>query len=174
MELSGSGYLQTLTLFSITFGGFAVLVAVFRQTIGGRLSDYDVFFIRNTLLRSFMVAGCSLLPLLLALYEISPSNIWRVSSLITSLVLILFTSATYVRRRAATRTGLTKVFVANELLQILTAIFLLVVAHGVLLKPAAGHFSAAVTTIMITAIIGYMAQLQLLLQGQRSETRARR
>jgi hypothetical protein len=158
MELSGSSYLLTLASISITFGGFAALVAVVRH---GRLSDYDLFFIRNTLLRSFMVAGCSLLPSLLALYEMSPSSNWRICSLITSLLLVLFILRTYVRRRAVTRIGLTEWSLVNALLEALTAIFLLVVAHGVLLKPAAGYYSAAVTTIMITAIMGFMAHLQL-------------
>ncbi len=44
MELPGSGYFQTLALFSVTFGGFAVFVAVFRQMIGGRLSDFRHVF----------------------------------------------------------------------------------------------------------------------------------
>ena len=47
MELPGTTYLQTLAMISITFGGFAALVAIFRQTIGGRLSDFDMFFIRQ-------------------------------------------------------------------------------------------------------------------------------
>jgi hypothetical protein len=174
MELPGSSYLQTLALISITFGGFAVLVTVFRQMIGGRLSDFDVFFIRNTLLRSFMAAGCSMLPSLLALFQISPSIIWRVSSLITGLLLTLFTLTWYARRRAVTHTPLTKAFLVNFFLQMLTAIFLLVIASGTILEPAPGHFAAAVTIIMVTAVIAYMAQLRLLLQAHPTGKRKRR
>jgi hypothetical protein len=166
MELPGSGYFQTLALFSVTFGGFAVLVAVFRQMIGGRLSDFDMFFIRATLLRSFMAAGCSMLPSLLALFEISPSIIWRVSSLITGLLLILFTLTWYAERRAVSDTPYTKAFRVNFLLQMLTAIFLLAIASGAILEPVPGYFAAAGTMIMVTAVIAYMAQLRLLLQAQ--------
>ena len=166
MELPRSGYFQTLALFSVTFGGFAVLVAVFRQMIGGRLSDFDMFFIRATLLRSFMAAGCSMLPSLLALFEISPSIIWRVSSLITGLLLILFTLTWYAERRAASDRPYTKAFRVNFLLQMLTAIFLLAIASGTILGPVPGYFAAAVTMIMVTAVIAYMAQLRLLLQAQ--------
>jgi len=167
MDLSVSGYLETLALLSITFGGFAVLVAVFRQMIGGRLSDHDLYFIRNTLLRSSMVAGCSMLPLLLALYELPPSVIWRLSSLITGLLLILFTLSTYLKRRAVTRTAITKSFAVNAFLQILTALFLLLTANAKILTPAPGHFAAAVSIIMVTAVIGYMTHLGLLLQENR-------
>ena len=79
MELAGCSYLYTLATISITFAGFAdMLVTVFRQTIGGRLTDYDIFFVRNVFVRYFIIAGCALLPPLLALAEISPSFIWRI------------------------------------------------------------------------------------------------
>src|SRR5215831_12853873 len=138
MDLSVSGYLETLALLSITFGGFAVLVAVFRQMIGGRLSDHDLYFIRNTLLRSSIVAGCSM----------------------------LFTLSTYLRRRAVTRTAITKSYAVNAFLQILTALFLLLTANAKILSPAPGHFAAAVSIIMVTAVIGYMTHLGLLLQEE--------
>ena len=175
MELAGSGYLQTLAVIAITFGAFAGLLVVFRQTIGGRLSELDLFFIRNTLLRSFMVAGFSMLPLLLALYELSPINIWRLSSVITAGALMLFTLITYVQRRSVSRTPFTKIFRVNAALQMLTALFLLVVADARILQPAAGHFSAAVSIVMITAIMGYLVQLRLiLLQNSRRSPVARR
>jgi hypothetical protein len=48
----------------------------------------------------------------------------------------------------------------------LTAIFLLASASGTILEPVPGYFAAAVTMIMVTAVIAYMAQLRLLLQAQ--------
>ena len=173
MELPGTTYLQTLAMISITFGGFAALVAVFRQTIGGRLSDFDMFFIRQTLLRSLIVAGCSMLPLLLALYEISHPIIWRVSSLITGLLLILFTLTLYLRRRAVSVAPLSKAFLVNSLLAMFTAVFLLMIASGIILEPVPGHFAVAVTIIMLTAVIGYLNQLQFVLHGFPGDKRRR-
>ena len=67
---------------SITYAGFATLVIIFRQTIGGKLSGLDTFFIRNVLARSVMIAGFAMLPPLLAMFALSPSTIWRASSLV--------------------------------------------------------------------------------------------
>src|SRR6185437_2010117 len=173
MELPGTTYLQTLATISITFSGFAALVAVFRQTVGGRLSDFDMFFIHQTLLRSFIVAGCSMLPLLLVLYEISHSIIWRVSSLITGLLLILFTLTLYLRRLAVSAAPLSKAFVVNSLMAIFTAVFLVMIASGIILEPVPGHFAIAVTVIMLTAVIGYLNQLHFVLHGFPGDKRPR-
>ena len=51
MELPGSGYLYTIATLSIAYAGFAALIVIFRQIIGGGVSSYDVFEI---LMRSFM------------------------------------------------------------------------------------------------------------------------
>lgn len=169
MELPGSHYFYTLALISITFAGFAALVAAFRQMIGGRMSDFDVFVIRTTLLRSFIVAGCSMLPTLLALYELPHSIIWRVSSLVTAVLLILFTLTAYAIRRAVATIPISRAFFVNSFLQIVITLYLLIIAQGTILKPAAGPFAVAVTAIMVVAVIAYVASLQLLLQGHPKE-----
>jgi len=43
MELPGTSYLYNLTMISVTFAGFAALIAAFRQMVGGRLTRYDAF-----------------------------------------------------------------------------------------------------------------------------------
>ena len=56
MELPGSTYLYTLATLAITYAGFAALIAIFRQIIGGGVSNYDVFSNFGTILmRSFIV-----------------------------------------------------------------------------------------------------------------------
>jgi hypothetical protein len=62
MELAGSNYLYTLFTGSITYPGFATLIVIFRQTIGGGVSGYDVFVIRVVLMRSFIVAFSAMTP----------------------------------------------------------------------------------------------------------------
>jgi hypothetical protein len=166
MELAGSHYLDTLVQFSITFAGFAVLVAAFRQVAGGRMLSYDFYVIRTTLVRSFVVAGCGLLPSLLALYELPLRDIWRVSSLIMALLLILFSLTTYLRRRAATSLPVGTLFLIVTCLQVLIAIFLLAIALGIILEPALGHYAAALTATMFVALFGYVASLDLLLRGR--------
>jgi hypothetical protein len=65
-----SRYLYNLTLISVTFAGFAALIAALRQMVGGRLTKHDAFLIRSALLRSLIVIICALLPPLLALFEL--------------------------------------------------------------------------------------------------------
>jgi hypothetical protein len=75
MELPGTGYLYNLTLISVTFAGFAALIAVLRQMVGGRFTKHDAFLVRSALLRSLIVIVCALLPPLLALFDLSPAVI---------------------------------------------------------------------------------------------------
>jgi hypothetical protein len=102
MELPGSSNLYTLATISITYAGFASLVVIFRQILGGGISSYEVFFIRAVLARSFMVAACAMLPPLLALFNLPHSTIWRVSSLIAAFLQGLFVFTWRARRRAVT------------------------------------------------------------------------
>ena len=67
MELPGSNYLYTIITVSITYAGFAALLMIFRQIIGGGMSSYDVYLIRTVLMRSFIVAISAMMPPLLAL-----------------------------------------------------------------------------------------------------------
>jgi hypothetical protein len=91
MELPGTAYLYNLTLISVTFAGFAALIAALRQMIGGRLTKHDAFLIRSALVRSLIVIVCALLPPLLALFELSPAIIWRLSSFSAAVLIALFT-----------------------------------------------------------------------------------
>ena len=90
MELPGTGLLYTVATLSITYAGFAALIVIFRQIIGGGVSNYDVFIIRAVLLRSFIVICCALLPASLALFDLSQSAIWRVSSIVAAVMHALF------------------------------------------------------------------------------------
>jgi hypothetical protein len=44
MELLGASYLHALAAISVTFVGFSALLLVFRQTIGGKMTSYDSYF----------------------------------------------------------------------------------------------------------------------------------
>ena len=165
MELAGSHYFDTLVLFAITLAGFAVLVAAFRQVIGGRMSDFDVYVIRTTLERSFIVASCGLLPPLLALYGLHYRTIWRASSVSMAVLLALFTLTTYLRRRAATSIPIGKTFIFITGSQIIIMMLLLAMVSEIILEPAPGPYATALTATMFVALVGYVASLDILLRG---------
>jgi hypothetical protein len=172
MELPGTGYLYNLTLISVTFAGFAALIAAFRQTVGGHLTKHDAFLIRSALMRSLIVIVCALLPPLLALFDIPASVNWRASSFIAAGLIVIFTLAwpTIVRRNATDRPiSLTaKVYHA---LQLLAALLLLPVAFGAFPHLAAGYFVAVLTVFMVTSWISVLLSLEILLHTTEKSSR---
>ena len=76
MELPGSSYLYALATISITFAGFAAMIVILRQIISGALANYDLYFIRTVLMRSFIVVACALLPPMLASLIEVPPDMW--------------------------------------------------------------------------------------------------
>jgi hypothetical protein len=165
MELPGSNYLYTIATLSITYAGFAALIVIFRQIIGGGVSSYDLFIIRSVLMRSFIIAFSAMLPPALALFDLSQSVIWRISSLFAAVLLGLFTLTFPARRRAATDRPITKWLYIIIGAQTLITIFLLMMVLGILVEPAAGPFVIAITAILIAAAVAYLAQLDVMLRG---------
>lgn len=174
MELPEAGYLYALATISITYAGFAALAIILRQTIGGRPSGLDTFFIRNVLVRSFMIAGFSLLPPLLAMFKLPQSTIWRASGSAAAVLQCLFILIWYLRRRIVTDRPLPRVSLANVIFQILTALFLLLNAAGIVFEPSAGAFCGGVTAFMLSAAIAYMIALGTLLEEAPSRKGHRR
>ena len=131
MELPGSSYLYTIATLSITYAGFAALIIIFRQIIGGSVSSYDIFVIRSVLMRSFIIAFSAMLPPALALFDLSQSVIWRISSFFAALLLGLFNVTFLTRRRAATHTPIHKWALITIGSQTLITIFFLMMAFGI-------------------------------------------
>lgn len=164
MELPGSNYLYTIITVSITYAGFAALLMIFRQIIGGGVSNYDVYLIRTVLMRSFIVAISAMMPPLLALFNLSHLVTWRVSSLIAALLLGLYVLTFPVRRRAVTDIPLPTSALINYALTAFIAIFLLMIALGIF-EPAAGPFAFGLTAFLILSFFNYLAQLEHLIRG---------
>ena len=66
MELHGEAYLFNLSLLAITFAAVSVLVMLVRQTMGGRLSNFDIHLITSYIARGFVIAVAAILPSLVA------------------------------------------------------------------------------------------------------------
>jgi hypothetical protein len=160
MELPGTSYLYNLTMISVTFAGFAALIAAFRQMVGGRLTRYDAFLIFSALVRSLIVIISALLPPLLALFKLSAPAIWRVSSLTAAILIALFTLSWPLIRRAVKDAPFPIMAKLYFYIQALTAIFLLMVALGILFEPAAGPFAAGVSVFMLTSWFAVLLSLE--------------
>ena len=101
MELAGSAYLYTLATVAITFVGFSALLIFFRQTVGGSATKYDAYFMISFIQPGFIVTAGALLPPLLALFDLAPDAIWRMSSAVSAVPILLFVVTVPGRRRAA-------------------------------------------------------------------------
>src|SRR5262249_61847376 len=82
MELAGTNYLYALATISVTFVGFSALLLVFRQTIGGKMTNYDSYFTLSFMQAGFIVTGGGLLPPLLAVFGLPPTLILPAARLI--------------------------------------------------------------------------------------------
>ena len=164
MELTGSGYLYALASVSVTFVGFSALLLVFRQTIGGAMTRYDSYFIMAFMQVGFIVAGGSLLPPLLALFGLAEVTVWRVSSLIAAIPIVLFVAAVPRRRRAAAG-GPAPFFVRLLLvLQLMMALYLLVNAMAIRFELRAANYAAAMAGMLFTSGIAYLMALDIALR----------
>jgi hypothetical protein len=165
MELAGTNYLYNLTLISVTFAGFAALIAALRQMVGGRLTKHDAFLIRSALLRSLIVIVCALLPPLLALFELSAAMIWQISSFSAAILIALFTLLwPIIIRRMITDRPISSTAKAYHGVQLLTAIFLLVASLRLFFEPGPGYFAASVSIFMLTSWISVLLSLEIVLR----------
>ncbi len=96
--IAGSTYLYTLATLSVTFAGFCAIVIVLRQTAGKELSGWHLVLTRLYIEAGFWAAAFCMLPPLLALWGLSQPLVWRTSSGVIALVMIVY-GATYPKRR---------------------------------------------------------------------------
>src|ERR1700682_5144615 len=80
MELPGSAYLFNLSIVAMTFAAVSALVMLIRQTMGGKLTDFDVY-----LMVAFVSMGCvlsvdAMLPPLISIFEPRPGLLWGTAS----------------------------------------------------------------------------------------------
>jgi hypothetical protein len=87
MELPNSAYLYTLALIAVGFVGFSAIVLILRQSAGTALSSLDTIVARLFMTRGFMVTYLSMLPMLLAAFDLNQPAVWRISSALAGLSL---------------------------------------------------------------------------------------
>jgi hypothetical protein len=99
MELPGSTYLFNLSMVAMTFAAVSALVMIIRQTVGGKLSDFDIF-----LMVSFVSMGCvlsvdAMLPPLISIFEPPPGALWATASGLAAASLAIWVLIAYQLRR---------------------------------------------------------------------------
>jgi hypothetical protein len=86
MQLPGEAYLFTLSLVAATFAVVSALVMIMRQSMGGKMSLFDVYLITTYISWGFTQSLIALLPPLVALFEPTPRILWAASSGVSAVV----------------------------------------------------------------------------------------
>lgn len=89
MELPNAAYLYTLALIAIGYVGFTAIVLILRQSLGSALSSLDTLVARLFMVRGLVITYLSMMPMLLAAFELSHRTVWQVSSVLAGLSLVL-------------------------------------------------------------------------------------
>jgi hypothetical protein len=98
MEGAGASYLYALATLAMTFAGFCAIVIVLRQAIGKGLSGFHVLLTSLYLEAGLGTTAFCMLPPLLALCGVPLLAVWRASSGVIMVVILLY-GWTYPRRR---------------------------------------------------------------------------
>jgi hypothetical protein len=106
MELAGSEYLFNLSLVAMTFAAVSVLVMLMRQTMGGKLSNFDIFLITTYVSLGFAAGVNAILPDLIALLLLPEGVTWMIASLLAAAVQAMTVAHIQLQRPKAARVAL--------------------------------------------------------------------
>ena len=102
MEISGAGYLFNLSVVAMTFAAVSALVMLIRQSMGGRVTDFDVYLIVAFVSMGCVLAFDAMLPSLVAAFEATPEASWAIASILAAIALAGWVVVVFrVRRRAS-------------------------------------------------------------------------
>jgi hypothetical protein len=159
MEATAVGYLYTLAVIGTSFAGFAVLTMIFRQVLGGHMTKFDGFVTRSWIELVFMTTLGSILPPLLALFDIPAATHWRASSGIMAVILGWWALTFPRRRHAVNPTRLPRFVVGFVAAMDFVAFALAANAIVVSAERLVGIYAVAVTAILIGAGILFIFTL---------------
>lgn len=103
-ELHGEAYLFNLSLLAVTFAAVSVLVMLVRQTMGGKLSNFDIHLLTSYVARGFAVAVAAVLPPLFLDLGLSPRLFWASVSGLAAAIFAT-TMALTLRERSSVTNG---------------------------------------------------------------------
>ncbi len=89
MELPGEVYLFNLSLIAITFTAVSAVTMLLRQTMGGKLSNFDIYLLTSYISLGFVLAAIAILPALISLFELASPLQWALASGSAAVVLII-------------------------------------------------------------------------------------
>ena len=164
MDLPNAAYLYTLALIAIGYVGFTAIVLILRQSLGGALSSLDTLVARLFMVRGFVITYLSMLPMLLASFELGHRTVWQISSVLGGLSLIV-THVGYQVLRGRITGGPTPLHLWFYTVSgFALGIALFANASGVVPTAIAAIYVTAVTLDMIQASVAFVHHFGLMIQ----------
>ena len=168
MELSASGYLYNLSVVGIGFATVSALVSMLRQTMGGRMSNFDVYLLRTYVSVGLIVAVAAVIPQLLVLLHVPVESVWLVASGVASLPVIVFAFCNPIWRRNAVGPGMpVPIRVVIGLLWIAAA--MLVVNAAAPSLRGAGPYALALTIFQTSVMWAFVRRIASLMGNTAGE-----
>ena len=168
MDLPGETYLFNLSILSITVAVVSALVMLVRQTMGGKLSNFDIYLIETFVSWGFVVAADAVLPPLISLFEPPPTVLWATASGLAAVLLAVVVANIIVTRRRVSREPMSALVVVTMAGQWI-AVLLLVVNAFVPQVQGVGLFAAALTLSMGLIMWAFVRRIASLLGDEPSE-----
>jgi membrane associated rhomboid family serine protease len=154
--VDATGYLYAIAAAGMSFAGLSVLTMILRQMLGGQMTKFDSFVARTWVQLGFMITFGSILPPLLALFEVSTPMVWRIASGLMAIILGGW-ALTFPRRRHATNPApLPMPVIIFVVAMVLIALALAANATAVPVVRLPGVYAAAVTAILIGAAMLFL------------------
>jgi hypothetical protein len=164
MDFKGSTFLFALSGLMITFAGFSALLLSVRPATGAKLSLLDRYLAKTVMTYMFVLTAGSLLPALLALFDIQEIWIWRDSAVLFA-VPMLFLQVTYPWRRRSV-VGIwppPSIFLVLVVLGAAVTLAMLVsILEGI--QHCAAVYITALTIDFFTVVFGFVVALDVIMQ----------
>ena len=168
MELPGASYLFNLSLIAVTFAAVSALVMLLRQTMGGKLSNFDIHLITAYVSGGFAITLGAVMPPLIWLGGLSPTLSWSVSSSLAGLFVALYLASIVRRRRKASGPGAPTMVLIDWLLQAVAIVMLIVNAVFPLLQSVL-LFASALTLSLAVLMWSFVRRIATLLGNKPGE-----
>jgi hypothetical protein len=168
MEIPGEVFLFNFSLLAITFSAVSAVVMLLRQTMGGKLSNFDVFLVNAYVAHGFVLAIAAILPPLIAQFELPLNVVFVISSVIAALLMTLKSGNTMIQRKSITKSAMPISMVISFSAQWITVLILLLNAvipdfRGVAL------FELGLTISLATIMWAFVRRVSTLVSDHASE-----
>jgi len=154
--------------------GFTAIVVILRQSLGSAFLAIDALVARLFMVWGFTITYGAMLPVVLAAYDLTASVVWRASSIVAGISLIVINLGYPLLRKRATGEGTPLHVWLHVGASILIAIVLLVNVLDQFPKAAPATYAMALTLYLIQASFAFVQHFGFILTQMHARARRRK